>query len=147
LVTVASAVVAVAPSTPASAIDTEFDCSKYVHIGDVDAQVCWEWYWTLPWAAQWRPKAFYLHSKNASKSLYVLIKTTPTNEPDEFYLGRKDGDASWGVPTSWSWDMNTGEETTTTYVARRLPGRTSDCLATFRHDNSEVRLIRVTGSC
>lgn len=146
VVAVASVVVAVAPSTPASAGTTQ-TCSDFVRIGDVDAKVCWDWYWVSTFFL-WQPTAFHLVSKDASKSLYILIKTTPTNDPDEVYLGRRDGNANWAVPTSYSWDMFASRETTTTYVARRLPGRSADCLARFRHDSTAVWFIKpLSGSC
>lgn len=122
-------------------------CTPYFRVGDVDAQVCWNWGWIGGTTNNWRPTAWFLHSRDASKRLYIGIATNASNEPEWVYLGAKDGNGSFGVPTSWSWDMRSGVESTTTHVARRLPGRTADCLALVRHDRYNLFVISVTGQC
>lgn len=130
-------------------LDTDYHNTGWFSLGDVTVRACWEWHYLGEGTAQWRPTAFYLDVANASKRVYVRIDTNTSNEPDFKYLGAKDGNASWGVPANFAWDMDSGRETTTTRVARRLPGRSEDCVARIRHDRSKVFLIDnpTIGSC
>ena len=81
------------------------------------------------------------------KDYYVRVVTNTSNNPDDAYLGRKLGNASWGVPADFEWETTSGVETTTTRVARRYPLYTEDCTARIRHDRLQIFVIDVIGRC
>jgi len=108
-------------------------------------RVCWTWYW-VSGTSIWRPHALYVNT-DSTKLYYLRVDTNAWKSPPYVYLEGKKGPASFGVPSEYTWTMLSDVESTTTTIARVIPGRSEPCVGWFRHDRDRLFPYRYTGSC